>query len=55
MNQQPGLIYDSLFEYIWTLVVDIAVCTAKSFYYILETIILTLCPDRFRKKKVRRR
>lgn len=47
----PGLIYDHPLEYLYTLVIDILVCTVKSFYFLLETIFLTLLPDRLRKKK----
>lgn len=53
MSQQPsGLIHESIFEYMWTLIVDIFICTIKSFYYLAEAIFLTLLPDKFRTKKV---
>lgn len=52
MNQHSGLIHDSIFEYIWSLIVDVLICSVKSFYYLLEAIFLTLLPDKFRKKKV---
>lgn len=48
----PGLIYENPLEYVYTLLLDILVCTVKSIYFLLETIFLTLLPDRLRKKKV---
>jgi hypothetical protein len=47
-----GLISENSFEYYYTLVVDILIYTIKSVYFLLETIFLTLMPDRLRKKKV---
>lgn len=52
MIQQAGLINDNIFEYVWTLIVDVIICSVKSLYFLAETIFLTLLPDKFRTKKV---
>lgn len=48
----PGLIHDNLFDYVYSLVIDILIFTIKSIYFFGETVFLTLLPDRLRKMKV---
>lgn len=48
----PGLIHDNLFDYVYSLVIDILIFTIKSIYFFAETVFLTLLPDRLRKMKV---
>lgn len=47
-----GTMYDSYLEHFTSLFVDIFVLWIKSIYFILETIYLTILPNRFRKMKV---
>jgi hypothetical protein len=44
--------FDNPLEHAYLLIVDLIIFFVKSFYYVCETIILTLVPDRFRKFKV---
>lgn len=48
----PGLIHDNVFDYVYTLVIDILIFTVKSIYFFAETVFLTLLPDKLRKMKV---
>lgn len=48
----PGLIHDNVFDYVYSLVIDILIFTIKSIYFFAETVFLTLLPDRLRKMKV---
>lgn len=48
-----GLIHDNLFDYFYTLIVDILIFTIKSIYFFAETIYLTILPNKLRKLKVR--
>lgn len=45
-------LYGTWFEELTTLVVDVLVFFMRSIYFILESIYLTLLPNRFRKLKV---
>lgn len=47
-----GTMYESRLEHFTSLFVDLIVFWAKSIFYILETIYLTILPNRFRKLKV---
>lgn len=46
------LMYESRYEHIVSLITDLFWFFLNSVYYILETIYLTILPDRFRKMKV---
>lgn len=48
----PGLIHDNLFDYYWSLIVDVFVFMIKSIYFLAETIFLTILPNKLRNLKV---
>lgn len=45
--------FNNRVEHVFSLLLDILIFWIKSFYFIIETIILTLIPNKFRKLKVR--
>lgn len=47
-----GTMYENRLEHFYTLFIDMLVFFAKSIYYIVESLILTILPDRFRTLKV---
>lgn len=49
---KPGLLYTDYREHVKNLVKDLIIFFCKSIFYILESIFLTIIPDRFRKMKV---
>lgn len=49
----PGLIHDNLYDYFFSLIVDILVFTMKAIYFFVETAYLTILPNKLRKLKVR--
>lgn len=49
----PGLIHDNIFEYTYSLVVDLLIFIVKSIYFFAETVFLTILPNKLRKMKVR--
>ena len=44
--------YEDRLEHVKTLLVDLVIVLVKSIYYLLETLYLTVLPNRFRKLKV---
>ena len=48
----PGLIHDNLFDYVYSLIIDLFIFMLKAIYYFAETAILTVLPNRLRKMKV---
>lgn len=52
MNPNPGLIHDNAFDYYCSLVVDVFIFLIKSFYFLAETIYLTILPNKLRNLKV---
>lgn len=46
------LMYESRYEHFVSLITDLFWFFLNSIYYILETLYLTILPDRFRKMKV---
>lgn len=49
----PGLIHDNMFDYFYSLVVDMLVFMIKAIYFFIETAYLTILPNKLRKMKVR--
>lgn len=46
------MLYENVFERIYSLLLDLLIFLIKSLYYIGESLYLTLLPDRFRQMKV---
>lgn len=51
-EKMPELLYENLWEHIYSLFLDVIIFFVKSVYFIAESIYLTLLPDKFREKKV---
>lgn len=49
---RPGLLYTDFRTHLQNLIKDVFMFCVLSFYYICESIFLTILPDRFRKLKV---
>lgn len=47
-----GLIHDNLFDYVYSLIIDVLIFTVKAIYFFAETVFLTILPTRFRTLKV---
>ena len=51
----PGLLYQDYGEHVKSLLWDVLLFVVRSFYFIWESLILSLVPDRFRSLKVKQR
>lgn len=50
--RQSEMMYENPIQHISSILVDILIFWIKSIYFIAESIMLTLIPDRYRKLKV---
>lgn len=50
--RQCEMMYENPIQHISSILVDILIFWIKSIYFIIESIVLTLVPDRYRKLKV---